>query len=318
MILPRLALSLLAAALLAGGVVVDRKAAAREAMANAAFPPEGQLLNVDGQTVHAFVTGSGPDLILLHGASGNLRDFTFSLTAALAPDYRVIAFDRPGLGWTASITGGDSPAAQATLLRAAARQLGVTNPIVLGHSYGGAVAMAWALQAPDDTAALVLVSAATMPWEGNIWWLHNVMGNTFGGHSVVPLVTAFAGMKTAEDATRSIFAPDPMPDGYLAHLGADLTMRRPTLRANSGQVAGLKPHIIDMAAGYAALQLPVELIHGDTDTIVPLAVHAARLVNILPDARLTVLPGTGHMPHHSNQADVIAATHRAAARAGLR
>jgi pimeloyl-ACP methyl ester carboxylesterase len=311
-------LSLLAAALFAGGVVVDRKAAAREDMANAAFPPEGQLIQVDGHTVHAYVTGTGPDLVLIHGASGNLRDFTFSLTAKLAPDYRVIAFDRPGLGWTDGIPDGDSPAVQATLLRHAAMQLGVTNPIVLGHSYGGAVAMAWALQAPDDTAALVLVSAATMPWDGSIWWLHDVMANPVGGYTLVPLVTAFAGNQTAEDATRSIFAPDPMPAGYLAHIGADLTMRRATLRANSGQVAGLKPFIIAMSAQYASLTLPVELIHGDADTIVPLSVHAARLVNILPNAVLTVLPGVGHMPHHSNEAELIAAINRAATRAGLR
>jgi pimeloyl-ACP methyl ester carboxylesterase len=319
MISRRSGLSLLVAALLAGGVVVDRKAAAREAQANAAFPPEGQLLQVDGQTVHAYVTGSGPDLVLIHGASGNLRDFTFSLTAKLSATYRVIAFDRPGLGWTDPLPDGDtSPMAQATLLRHAATQLGVKNPIVLGHSYGGAVAMAWALQAPDETAALVLVSAATMPWDGGIWWLHDVMGNPVGGHTLVPLVTAFAGNQTAEDATRSIFAPDPMPEGYLAHIGADLTMRRASLRANSGQVAGLKPFIIDMSAHYATLTLPVELIHGDADTIVPLAVHSAKLVNILPNATLTVLPGVGHMPQHAREADVIAAITRAATRAGLR
>lgn len=314
-LVPRL---LLAALIAGGGFAVDRRAASREAIANAAYPPEGQLIEVDGHTVHAYVTGSGPDLVLIHGASGNLRDFTFSLTAKLAPDYRVIAFDRPGLGWTDGIPDGDSPAVQATLLRHAATQLGVTNPIVLGHSYGGAVAMAWALQAPDDTAALVLVSAATMPWDGSIWWLHDVMANPVGGYTVVPLITAFAGNQTAEDATRNIFAPDPMPAAYLAHIGADLTMRRASLRANSGQVAGLKPFIIAMSAQYATLTLPVELIHGDADTIVPLAVHAARLVTILPNATLTVLSGVGHMPHHSNESDVIAAITRAATRAGLR
>jgi pimeloyl-ACP methyl ester carboxylesterase len=318
--LPGLVSSLIIAALIgAAGLVVDRRAAARETAANTAFPPQGQLLQVGDHTVHVYVTGSGPDLVLLHGASGNLRDFTFSLAAKLAADYRVIAFDRPGLAWTAPLPGGDTSLdRQATLLRQAAAQIGVRNPVVLGHSYGGAVAMAWALQAPDDTAALVLVSAATMPWEGSIWWLHNVMGNTLGGHTVVPLVTAFAGNQTAEDATRSIFAPDPMPDGYLAHIGADLTMRRASLRANSGQVAGLKPHVIAMSEGYANLDIPVELIHGDADTIVPLNVHARRLVNVLPNATLTILPGTGHMPHHSNEGDVIAAIHRAASRAGLR
>ncbi|MGL5009442.1 MAG: alpha/beta fold hydrolase, partial [Paracoccaceae bacterium] len=253
-----------------------------------------------------------------HGASGNLRDFTFSLIPRLTDRYRIIAFDRPGLGWSDTLPdAADSPAQQAAHLRRAAEQLDVQNPIVLGHSYGGAVAIAWALDAPD-TSALVMVSAASMPWEGSIWYMHNVMGNPIGAYTVVPLITAFAGNGTAESAIRDIFKPDTMPDGYLEHIGAALTMRRAALHANSTQVAELKPHIIAQSARYPELTLPIELIHGDTDTIVPLKVHSEPLSRLLPNAHLTILPGTGHVPHHVRQDDVIAAIDRAATRAGLR
>jgi pimeloyl-ACP methyl ester carboxylesterase len=318
MISRKLALSLAILATLAGGVfVVDRKASAVEARANAAFPPEGQIITVDGLRVHTYVAGTGPDLILIHGASGNLRDFTFSLIPKITSRYRVIAFDRPGLGWSDPLPENNtSPTAQAAHLRRAADQLGVERPIVLGHSYGGAVAMAWALDDPD-TAALVLVSAATMPWDGNIWYMHNVMGNPLGGWTAVPLITAFAGNATAEAATRDIFQPDTMPPGYLDHIGAALTMRRSTLAANSAQVAGLKPFIIAMRARYPELTLPIEAVHGDTDTIVPLRVHSGPLSVLLPNVSLTVLPDTGHMPQHANEAQVLAAIDRAATRAGL-
>jgi pimeloyl-ACP methyl ester carboxylesterase len=319
MILRKLVLSAAILATLAGGVFfVDRKAAAHEARANAAYPPEGQIIMVDGLRVHAVVAGEGPDLILIHGASGNLRDFTFSLISQLTAQYRVIAFDRPGLGWSDPLRENNtSPAAQAAHMRRAADQMGVENPIVLGHSYGGAVAMAWALD-NADTSALVLVSAATMPWDGGIWYMHNVMGNPIGGWTAVPLITAFAGDATAESATRDIFQPDTMPVGYLAHIGASLTMRRTTLQANSAQVAGLKPFIIDMRARYTSLTLPIEAVHGDTDTIVPLRVHSGPLSALLPNVNLTVLPDTGHMPQHAQEPQVLAAIDRAAARAGLR
>ncbi len=319
MISRTLALSLAILATLAGGIfVVDRKATAHEARANAAFPPEGRIITVDSLQVHAYVAGTGPDLILIHGASGNLRDFTFSLVPQLTDRYRVIAFDRPGLGWSDPLPEDNtSPAAQAAHLARAASQLGVRNPIVLGHSYGGAVAMAWALDNPD-TSALVLVSAATMPWEGGIWYMHNVMGNPLGARTAVPLITAFAGDATAESAIRDIFNPDRMPAGYLSHIGASLTMRRTSLQANSAQVAGLKPFIIDMRTRYSALTLPIEAIHGDTDTIVPLRVHSGPLSDLLPNVNLTVLPATGHMPHHAQEIAVLAAIDRAAARAGLR
>ena len=80
----------------------------------------------------------------------------------------------------------------------------------------------------------------------------------------------------------------------------------------------MKPHIIAQSARYPALTLPMELIHGDADTIVPLDVHSIPLSRLLPNAHLTVLPGTGHMPQHSQQPAVIAAIDRAATRAGLR
>jgi hypothetical protein len=102
MTLRRLVTSLVLAALALGGcaAAVDRRAAAREAAAEARYPPTGQLLTVGGRTVHAQVSGQGPDLVLIHGASGNIRDFTFDLVARLDDRYRVIAFDRPGLGWS--------------------------------------------------------------------------------------------------------------------------------------------------------------------------------------------------------------------------
>ena len=112
-----------------------------------------RCIEVGKARVHAHVAGTGPDLVLIHGASGNVRDFTFALVGLLTARYRVIAFDRPGLGWSDDLgRDGLSPLVQADLLRAAAAQLGVRRPIVLGHSYGGAVAMAWALRDPPAPA----------------------------------------------------------------------------------------------------------------------------------------------------------------------
>ena len=95
-------------------------------------------------------------------------------------------------------------------------------------------------------------------------------------------------------------------------------MRRESLRANARQVSGLKPYVTRMAAEYPKLDLPVEIVHGTADTIVPARIHAIPMSHLLPDAQLTLLEGVAHMPHHTHAADVIAAIHRAASRAGLR
>jgi pimeloyl-ACP methyl ester carboxylesterase len=57
--------------------------------------------------------------------------------------------------------------------------------------------------------------------------------------------------------------------------------------------------------------LPVELIHGTADTIVPLQIHSGPLSQLLPNATLTVIPGAGHMPHHTHADQVIQAIDRA-------
>lgn len=329
MLLGRKVITFLAAMALVGGcgVIVDRRADTRETEAEAAFPPTGQFVTVRGRKVHAHIEGQGPDLVLIHGASGNTRDFTFSFVERVKDRYRVIAFDRPGMGWTDRIsdefvgpfnTAAESPAEQAAFLQEAADQLGVRNPIVLGHSYGGAVALAWGLGRPDDTAALIIVSGASNPWPGGLGLLYGVTSSALGGATVVPLISAFAPESTVDTALDGIFAPQSAPEGYGDYVGAGLTLRRESFRANAQQVNSLRPHIVEMSQRYNTLSMPVEILHGTADDVVPLDIHAAPLSRQIPNAVLTRLDGIGHMPHHSAPDMVEAAIDRAANRAGLR
>lgn len=306
--------------------LVQWRAHQREATANAAFPPIGELLDIDGVTVHAKVQGSGPDLVLIHGASGNMRDFTLNMVDQLATRYRVILFDRPGLGWSDDLpryqgawnNSAASPLEQAAILHKAADQLGVTDPVVLGHSFGGAVALAWGLIRPEQTRALVLVSAVSEVWPGDLGWQYRLTGSTLGSGLLIPMITAFLPERFVQASVDSIFAPQPHPEGYERDIGSDLALRRASMRANAQQVNSLLPHIKQMVPQYDRLTMPVEVVHGDADTIVPKHVHADVLMTQLKDANMTTLPGIGHMPHHVARDAVIDAIDRAAERAGLR
>jgi pimeloyl-ACP methyl ester carboxylesterase len=163
-----------------------------------------------------------------------------------------------------------------------------------------------------------MLAGATMPWPGGLGPWYTVTASPLGGATVVPLVAAFAPLSRAETAIASIFAPDPVPEGYAAHVGAGLTLRRESLRVNARQVNGLKPYLQIMSEAYPRLHLPVEVLHGTADTTVPAAIHAEPLARLLPDARLTLLQGVGHMPHHARPEAAVAAVHRAVARARLR
>lgn len=309
-------------ALLAGCAALDARAGAREARWQAAHPPEGRLIGPPGERVHVLEAGqprgTAPDLVLIHGANGNLRDFTFDLVARLEGDFRLLAVDRPGLGWSDDLgPRGDDPREQARVLRAALTELGLERPIVLGHSYGGAVAMAWALEAPSDTAALVVLAGATHPWTGRLGLWYRLNEGPLGGVAR-RLVTALASEAAIERTLASVFAPAPVPEGYATHFGPGLSLRREAQAVNVRQVNTLLEHLQAMQPHYGGLRLPIEAIHGAADTIVGLEIHSARLEAEVPGVRLTRLPDAGHMPHHSHPDAVVSAIHRAAERAGMR
>jgi pimeloyl-ACP methyl ester carboxylesterase len=285
------------------------RASAREARAEAAYPPSGQFVTVDGKRLHYEMKGSGPDLVMIHGASGSLRDLTFALRDRLTDRYRVTVVDRPGLGHSDALDE-TSLLSQARFIKAGVAQLGVTDPIVLGQSYGGAVALAWALD--GGPKALVLVGSPSMPWPGKLDIWYRATDNAVGRALAIPLASAFVPDRYVRKAIDAVFAPDPVPPGYDDFLGTPLTLRRETLAANVAQVNALRAELVTMEPRYPTLTLPVELIHGTEDTIVPLHIHSQPVSQLLPNSRLTVIPGAGHMPHHDHADEVIAAIDRAA------
>jgi len=292
------------------------KARNNERLAEASYPPDGQFVDVEGVQVHAVVRGTGPDLILIHGSSGSTRDFTFSLLDRLATNYRVIAFDRPGLGYTEMI---ESPtiARQAALLQKAAAQLGAEKPIVLGQSYGGSVALAWAVNHPDNLAALVALATPSQVWTTPLSGFYRTMSHPIAGPVFAAGLAAWVSEERVTQAVESVFAPQTAPEGYGSYFGPRLTLRRSSLRANAVQRANLLDEIKALSKRYHRISAPTEILHGDVDTTVGLDIHSRPLSQQIEAANLTILPGIGHMPHHAAEDDIIAAIHRAANRAGL-
>ncbi|WP_439560447.1 alpha/beta fold hydrolase [Roseinatronobacter sp.] len=313
----KISASRFAALVLGAGLVTACVGMAEDRMAHAQTQPEGAFVTLPEGRIHAVIRGQGPDLVMIHGANGNARDFSFDLIDRMAADFRVIALDRPGFGFSDDFGGPDGPVEQADILRAAVAELDVTRPIVLGHSYGGAVALAWALRAGDDVAGLTLLAPASHPWPGDLGLWYRISASALGQHVVLPLVARFAPASAVDSTLDGVFAPNPVPDGYLDHLGRDLTLRAEQLALNAQQVNGLKPHVEAMATGYPALNIPIEVVHGTADETVGMSIHSERLEREVPSVNLTRLDGVGHMPHHARPDAVANAILRTAQRAGL-
>ncbi len=311
----------LTAGAIAFAMFTDRRADLREAAAETRFPPSGEFVDVGGAKIHVTVKGTGPDLVLIHGASGNIRDMELALGDHLTDRYRVFFVDRPGHGWSDRLnasyerpftTRAESLAEQAAALSQAVTKLGAKDPIVLGHSYGGAVAMAWGLDHP--ASALVIVSGVILPWPGDIDFTYRLIGSPLGGGLIAPLASAYIPDAYVARAANGAFRPQSAPPDYVTQTAVPLATRITTLRANNRMVKSLRPEIVEQSKRYDELQMPIELLHGTADKTVYLTVHAGPLSERMENAHLTPLEGIGHMPHHIVPEQISAAVDRAAKR----
>jgi len=279
------------------------------------FPPTGRFETVDGVRLH-FVDRpprsenadpADPALVFVHGASGNLGEPLRAFGDAFDGRYRRIFIDRPGHGHSQrGAAANASPAAQAKLLDRLLERLGVERAILIGHSWGGSVAAAFGVLFKPRTAGLVFIAPATHPWEGGITFYYTLTAMPVAGW----LFTRFLSLPIAEvwmgPALRSVFAPEPVPAGYLEDTGVQLVLRPREFRANACDVAELHTHVTDLHERYREIEAPSVIVTGDRDGVVYAEIHSEGLYRDIPDARLIELAGAGHMPHHTRTAVVVA------------
>ena len=274
-----------------------------------AHPPRGRFVAVGGLRQHVVELGvaSGTPIVLLHGAGCNLEDMRLALGERLAARHRVVLVDRAGLGWSArNGRRGSSPAYQAAMLRDVLDRLGIARAVVAGHSWGGALAASFALDHPQRVAGLVLLAPPLYPNLRRMTWLYALFAMPIAGwlyaHTLaLPFGLPFIGLGLA-----SAFLPQRPPRRYLKRSAALLLLRPAAFLANARDVAGLKANLARQAARYATLAVPIVVITGDRDPIVPRWQHALAFAAAVPKAKLVVLPGISHMLHHAAAERVIA------------
>ncbi|MDO9411349.1 MAG: alpha/beta hydrolase [Pseudolabrys sp.] len=283
-----------------------------------ANPPTGRFVDVDGGRLHVVEVGApdAPPLLLLHGASGNLNDLRLAIGDRLAQRYRVILVDRPGHGWSDRPGGAADalPSAQAKLIHQAVTSLGIKKPIVLGHSWSGSLATAYALAYPDDVRGLVLLAPVTHPWPGGIGWINDVVAMPIIGQLTARTLVLPAGYFMLQPGVASVFRPNTPPADYNARTGVAMLLRPSEFIANAQDLSVLKEFVRAQSQRYSELKMPVEIIAGDVDPVVYTDVHSRAIARQVPQAVLTVLPGLGHMVQYTATDRVIQAVDDVAAR----
>lgn len=281
------------------------------------FPPKGRFVTVNGVRLHFTVHGrddAAQTVVLLHGNATMAEEFDLSgLARQAAERYRVVVFDRPGYGWSDRPRGRRwGPQAQADLIAAALRRLGVSDPVVLGHSWGALVALAMGLRHPQDIGSLVLASgyyfptlrldtplmaAPALPVVGTLW-----------RHTVAPLL----GRLLWPITLRRLFAPAPTPPAFRERYPVAMSLRPSQLRASAAESAMLLPATAALRRSYRELEVPAVLVAGADDKLVSTRWQSGRLHHQLSHSWLRIVEGSGHMVHHVATGQVMAAIDQAA------
>jgi pimeloyl-ACP methyl ester carboxylesterase len=289
---------------LAASAVMNRVLAKRAERRN---PPKGRFITIDGVRLHYLERGTGSPLILLHGNGSMIQDFESSgLIDLAAKSYRVIAFDRPGFGYSERPRSTVwTPAAQADLIKAALRQMGVADPLVLGHSWGTLVAVALALKYPHNIRGLILASGYYYPTgRADVLILSPpalpVIGDVLS-HTISPLL----GRLLWPLLLRKIFGPSPVPKKFAGFPEA-MAMRPSQIRASAAETALMIPAAYDFREAYGHLKMPVVIVAGTEDQVIEVQ-QSAELHRDIAHSTLRCIPSTGHMVHQTATADVMSA-----------
>jgi pimeloyl-ACP methyl ester carboxylesterase len=297
----------------AGLVVLIFANIAFQVVAERRNPPIGVFIECDGVRLHYIERGdaAAPCVVLFHGNGTMIQDLILSgLVDRLARYYRVVCFDRPGFGysqrprtriWTATT--------QATLFAKALDQLGVRNPVVLGHSWGTLVAIALALQSDYAVSGLVPASGYYFPTFRMDFWLMSGPAVPLFGDLMRYTISPVISWAVMPKLIRTLFAPCPVAPNFKNEFPISLTVRPKQLRAAAEESAFLTPVAGQLQLQYRSIPCPVTIVHGKGDRLIE-AEQSRRLHEALPRSLLHLVEDAGHMVTYADTlgiADAVAA-----------
>jgi len=265
-----------------------------------------QSVAVNGVTLNYVRAGSGRPVVLVHGNPGSHHDFTLSLFERLAQSYHVIAFDRPGHGHSErSDTPGTTVEVQALLIREALRKMSIEAPLLVGHSWGGSLALAAAVAYGSDFSGIVLLAPAAYPSVRIEPW-SLVPRVPLVGPLLVKALTPLIGRAVVKGSLRDAYHPQDVHDEYAERV-ATMWIHPGRISAWAYDETTLRASLERLSPRYSEIELPVVIVTGDADRVLDPKDHAYPLHKTITHSKLIVLRDTGHQLPQTQPDVVIAA-----------
>ncbi|RWM29334.1 alpha/beta hydrolase [Mesorhizobium sp.] len=287
------------------------------ARAERLVPACGKFVEFDGNRIHYVEEGEGRPIVFLHGLGAQLHHFRHTLFGHFGAGYRLIALDRPGSGYSVRAGGasGRLPE-QAEVVRRFIGELGLERPLIVGHSLGGAIALALAVGHPAAISGIALLAPLTHLEERvrqkfDLLYIPSRLWRRVIAYTVaIP-----ASLKYAEPTMKFIFAPQTVPEDYMIAGGGWLGLRPTHFHATSTDVVAVEEDLGRLERHYGEIAVPAGILFGTEDRVIGIATHGEPMLDKIKGLDFERIDGLGHMPQFAEPERVVAFIQRIAARA---
>lgn len=270
---------------------------------------KGNFINVLNQQIRVYQTGSGQDILLIHGLPGCIEDWE-TIIPELSKKFRVTVYDRPGHGFSSANNLKYNLEQNADFAFALIDKLKLNNPLVVGYSYGGSIIVAMAVRNTSNVKAFVSVSPITSV-KGKPNMIFKILKIPMMGPACGLFIKLF-GCRMVRKGLNIAFDPNQkdMPEGF-ADTRCMIISQMQTLNATAHEELTIRSDVKNMTPFYGNIKNPLFIVHGESDKVVP-ATDSMLLYKAVPGSKLTLLKKTGHMVQYAKPTELIKVIEEAA------
>lgn len=290
-------------ALVFGGLTTFLFTAWTARKVEAMLPPTGRFVDLAGARLHVREAGpdgaglhAAPAILMIHGLAGQSAHFSYGLFPRLAERFRLVAPDRPGAGHSPRAEGAAADLrAQAAAIAALIDRLGLGRPLVVGHSLGGAIALALALDHPDKLCGLALLAPLSHTQDHAPAVFKGLTIASPRARRLVAWTLAVPLMiRNSARNLEQVFGPEAVPKDFATRGGGLLALRPGAFLGASADLQAVPASLAQQQERYASLAVPLHVLFGKDDRILDWKRNGQALVDKVPGATLQLTEG-GHM-----------------------